>query len=94
MEKRCDQVLSCPYESDKISCQTIFLKKSYQKAAPPVVVSEGDIFQKASIRVTLTLLDIAAIQQSNVEIYIKFKTKLQWTEQRATYHNLKAYRNH
>ena len=92
MEKRCDQVLICHDESDKINCQTIFLEKSYQKTAPPVVVSNEDAFQKAFIKVTLTLLDIAAIRESNDEIYIKFTTELQWTEPRATYHNLKAHR--
>ena len=78
MEHRCDQILNCPDESDEINCKTIILKKSYRKASPPVVLlSEQKNIQKASVRVTLTLLDIAEIKESHDEIYIKFTTELE-----------------
>ena len=43
----------------------------------------------ATMKVSLTLLDIAAIREAANEIDIKFTTELKWTEPRATYHNLK-----
>ena len=93
MEARCDQVLNCPDESDEIKCKTIVLKRSYRKTAPPVLVTEDDKVQKASIRVTITLLDIAAFRETDNEIDIKFATELRWTDPRVTYHNLKAHGN-
>ena len=56
-------------------------------------MTEQNNIQKASVKGTLTLLDIAEIKESNDEIYIKFTTELEWTEPRAAYHNLKLYRN-
>ena len=93
MEKRCNQVINCVDESDEVDCKTIILKTSYRKTAPPVLVTEDGKVAKALVKVTLTLLDIAALRETDNEIDIKITTELQWTEPRATYHNLKAHGN-
>ena len=43
----------------------------------------------ASVKVTITLLDVAGIRETDNEIDIKFAAKFDWFEVRATFHNLK-----
>ena len=96
IEERCDQVLDCQDESDEVDCKTVVLKKSYRKTAPPVKTVRNNNVRKvtpASVKVSLTLLDISAIREAENEIDIKFSTELEWNETRATYYNLKMNRS-
>jgi hypothetical protein len=93
MEERCDQVLDCPDQSDEVGCSVVILKESYRRSAPPVLQSwQGKVrtVRPATVRVTLTLLDISAIREADNEIDIKLTAELEWTEVRANFHNLKA----
>ena len=44
----------------------------------------------AKVNVSLTILDISSIREVDNEIDIKFTAEFNWTETRATYHNLKV----
>ena len=92
MEQRCDQALNCRDESDEVDCKTIVLKKSYRKTSPPVFVTEKNRIQMvnpATVMVTVTLLDISAIRESENEIDIKFACVFKCIESRGSYYNLK-----
>ena len=92
MEERCDQVFDCQDESDEIECTLVVLKESYRKTVPPVGLVKKHKDRKlipASVRVSLTFRDISAIKEKDNEIIIKFMAEFEWTESRATYHNLK-----
>ena len=92
MKQRCDQVFDCSDESDEVECKILVLKKSYRKSSPPVFTvwkkHDRTVFP-ATIRVNITLLDIASIRERDNEIDIKFMAEFEWSEPRAKYHNLK-----
>ena len=93
MEERCDQVLDCDDESDEVDCHIVLLKESYRKAGPPVELKTENGTHNvipAKVKVSLTILDISSIREADNEIDIKFTAELNWTETRATYHNLKV----
>ena len=92
MEERCDQVLDCPDKTDEVNCTILVLEESYRKSAPPVTLRQENGVRKvipASVRVSLALVDIAAIREEDNQIDIKFNIELEWNETRATFHNLK-----
>ena len=92
MEERCDQVLDCTDESDEVGCKTVLLKTSYRKTAPPVTLQRKEgvrSVKPATVKVSVTLLDIVGIREAENKIYLKFSTELEWNETRALYHNLK-----
>ena len=85
-------MFDCTDESDEVDCKILVLKKSYRKSSPPVITiwrkHERKVFP-ATIRVNITLLDIASIRERDNEIDIKFMAEFEWFEPRAKYHNLK-----
>ena len=92
MEERCDQILDCQDETDEVDCSIVVLRKSYRKTAPPVLTTYTNKVRKVvpvSVLVTMSLLDISAIRETDNEIDIKLTTELQWNESRAMFHNLK-----
>ena len=68
----------------------LFLALSYRKVAPPALLGADNEVIPATVQVSVTLLDISAIREAANEIDIKFTAELEWTEPRATYHNLKT----
>ena len=89
MEERCDQVLDCTDESDEVGCKTVVLKTSYRKTVT-LQREEGVCSVKpASVKVSVTLLDIVGIREVENKIDIKFSTELEWNETRALYNNLR-----
>ena len=81
-------MLNCKDGSDEENCRAVDLKKSYRKVAPPALLGVDNTVIPATVKVSLTLLDIAAIREAANEIDIKFTTELKWNEPRPTYHNL------
>ena len=82
------------------------LTESYRLSAPPVRLSwEGGVRRVlpakvsftlvaleivAKVTVSISLLDISAIRETDNEIDVKLALHLMWVESRALYHNLKA----
>ena len=93
MEERCDQVLDCEHKSDELNCKTVLLEESYRKTAPPLGLRRENRTRKvipAEVKVSVTLLDISAIRETDNEIDIKFTPQFEWVESRATFYNLKT----
>ena len=92
MEKRCDQLLNCEDETDEVNCNILLLKTSYRKMSPPSRIESKngrEVMTPSEVSVSIRLLDIAAIKESDNEIDIKFEVNLRWFEFRAFFHNLK-----
>ena len=93
MEERCDQLLDCEDKSDELNCRTVILEKSYRKTAPPLGIKMENHTRKvtpAEVKISMTLLDISAIRETDNEIDIKFTAEFEWVESRAMFHNLKT----
>ena len=89
MEKRCNQVPDCRDETDEKKCKLVILKNSYNKDIPPM---EGatDAVKSANVNISLTLMKVVEIEETDHSIHLQFQIMLEWREtDRVTYHNLK-----
>ena len=90
MEQRCDQISHCRDESDENGCKLMVIKESYNKKVPPIggVTNNGEVIP-ATVKVTIVLKDIIAIEETRHKIALKFSIRLKWHENRAQFYNLK-----
>ena len=88
MEERCDQFGHCNDMSDERDCQVLSLEEGYNKIIPPMTSVDG---KKGPVKVILSLdiLKIVDIDEEDNSIEIQLEITLKWTENRATYYNLK-----
>jgi hypothetical protein len=92
MSERCDQVPDCRDESDEDDCKIIVLKPSYNKRVPPITtVSETNkTIVPVQVTISIVLMQIVNILESDDKIEIQFEIVLKWKEnKRVKYHNLK-----
>ena len=91
MEERCNQVPDCRDESDEEGCQLIVLKDGYNKNIPPITKNKSDeSLLPANVKVTITLMKVVEIEETDHSIHLQFQIMLGWKEtDRVTYHNLK-----
>ena len=93
MEKRCDQLPNCEDKSDELNCKILTLEKGYNRRVPPVASigsGEAATLKPVEVNVSLTLFKVVAIEEEDHSIQLQFQINLEWKENRATYHNLKA----
>jgi len=88
MEERCDQFAQCNDMSDERDCQVLSLDEGYNKIIPPMTSVDG---KKGPVKVFISLdfLKIVDIAEEDNSIEIQLEITLKWTENRATYYNLK-----
>ena len=91
MEQRCDQLSDCRDKSDEVGCQLLVLEKSYNKKVPPITsVSPSDrTIVPVPVNISIGLLKIVDMEETNHKIDFQFRITLEWKENRATFHNLK-----
>ena len=89
MHKRCNQLAECPDKSDEKGCNLLVLEESYNKNIPPISSSKVGEILKVHVLVSIDLLRLVRINQESHSIEFQFRIKLEWKENRATYHNLK-----
>ena len=89
MEERCNQVLDCRDESDEDGCQLVVFKNNYNKNIPPIgrTVEGGTI--PAQVNISITLMKVVEIEETDHSIHLQFEINLQWRENRVKYQNLK-----
>ena len=89
MERRCDQVTgkepNCRDKSDENGCQLINFEKNYKKNIPPI----GQAGEPANVSISITLMKVVEIEETDHSIHLQFQISLQWRENRVKYHNLK-----
>ena len=88
MAERCNQLVQCRDKSDEDDCKLLLLKKSYNKRVPPTLTS-GQNVTPASVKISITLMQIIAIKEVDHKLVLKFGIQLNWFENRAKFHNLK-----
>ena len=90
MEKRCDQIPDCKGKSDEKHCQLVFLEEGYNKNIAPIRRNETDQnLMPVNVNVTVTLMKVVEIEETDHSIHLQFQISLQWKENRVTYQNLK-----
>ena len=89
MVERCNQVTDCRDESDENGCQLIVFKNNYNKNIPPIgrTVDGGSI--PAEVNISITLMKVVEIKETDHSIHLQFEINLQWRENRVKYQNLK-----
>ena len=89
MEERCNQVPDCRDKSDERGCQLIVFENGYNKNIPPIKRAlDGDPVP-AEISVSLTLMKVVDIDETDHSIHLQFEIGLRWRENRVQYWNLK-----
>ena len=92
MERRCDQVTgkepNCRDKSDEKGCQLIIFEENYNKNIPPIESENGSVIP-ANVKVSITLMKVVEIEETDHSIHLQFQISLKWKENRLTYQNLK-----
>ena len=94
MEERCDQVADCTDESDEVDCSVLVTKKNYNKKVPPFTIARtnGRSIVPVQLNVSIDLLKIVDMEETNHKIDFQFKITLEWREnERVLYYNLKEH---
>ena len=93
IEKRCDQVTgkepNCRDESDENGCQLIVFKNNYNKNIPPIKSGKNGSAIPANVSISITLMKVVEIEETDLSIHLQFQISLQWQENRVKYQNLK-----
>ena len=91
MEQRCDQVPDCSDESDERRCKMLLKKEGYNKEVPPFTMnSKNNLIIPVHLNISIDLLKIVDIEETNHKIDFQFKITIEWREnKRVLYHNLK-----
>ena len=84
IEKRCNQLSDCRDMSDEVECQILVFDKGYNKKVPPVNSSDP-----VDVSISIDLLRLVNIDESDYSIEIQFEIMLKWKENRVRYNNLK-----
>ena len=92
MEKRCNQMPNCRDRSDEKDCHMLLLEEGYNKNVPPIVEVDDKIMP-VHVNISITLMRVVEIEQSNHFIHLQFQISLDWNEPRATYQYLRKDTN-
>ena len=92
MERRCDQVTGkepdCRDKSDEKGCKLIVFEGNYNKITPPIE-SDNGIVIPTDVSISITLMKVVEIEETDHSIHLQFGINLQWKENRVKYQNLK-----
>ena len=91
MEQRCDQVPDCRDKSDERGCKMLVTEEGYNKGVPPFTVNSTDrSIVPVKLNISIDLLKIVDIEETDHKIDFQFEITLEWRENnRVVYHNLK-----
>ena len=93
MERRCDQVTgkepNCRDKSDEKGCQLILFEGDYNKNIPPIGSAKDGSPIPANVSISITLMKVVEIEETDHSIHLQFQISLQWRENRVSFQNLK-----
>ena len=91
MTQRCDQIPDCRDKSDERRCNMLVTEEGYNKEVPPFRISSNErSIVPVGVMISINLLKIVDIKESEHKIDFQFEITLQWNENdRVLYHNLK-----
>ena len=92
MERRCDQVTGkepdCRDKSDEKGCKLIVFEGNYNKITPPIE-SDNGIVIPTDVSISITLMKVVEIEETDHSIHLQFQISFEWRENRVKYLNLK-----
>ena len=80
---------NCWDESDEKECQVIILKDGYNKNIPPTQKGRHESVIPANVSISITLMKVVEIEETDHSIHLQFQISLMWKENRVQYQNLK-----
>ena len=96
MEQRCDQLANCRDKSDERRCELVKSEEGYNRKVPPITSVSSTWRSEADDRVvpvpvniSITLMKVVEIEETDHSIHLQFQISLQWRENRVKYLNLK-----
>ena len=91
MKQRCDQVPHCKDKSDERACKMLIIEEGYSKTVPPFTVrTTDDLIVPVQLNISIDLLKIVDMEETDHKIDFQFKISLTWKENdRVVFHNLK-----
>ena len=88
MEERCNTLPNCKDKSDERNCQILWLEHGYNKNIPPIS-GAGNKVVPVNVSISITLMKVVEIEETDHSIHLQFQISLQWKENRVKYLNLK-----
>ena len=85
----CVQVPDCSDESDERDCKVTVLKDGYNKNIPPIARAKDGSAIPAKVNISITLMKVVEIEETDHSIHLQFQISLSWKENRVKYQNLK-----
>ena len=79
----------CKDKSDERQCQLIVFEDGYNKNIPPIGRSQSGGAIPADVNISITLMKVVEIEETDHSIHLQFQISLKWKENRVTYQNLK-----
>ena len=89
MEERCNQVPECRDKSDEKGCRLIVFENNYNKNIPPIGRTDDGGSVPAQVNISITLMKVVEVEETDHSIHLQFRINLQWRENRVKYQNLK-----
>ena len=93
MERRCDQVTgkepNCRDKSDENGCQLIVFENNHNKNIPPIESGRCGCVIPTNVSISITLMKVVDIEETDHSIQLQFQISLQWKENRVKFLNLK-----
>ena len=89
MEERCNQLPDCRDESDERGCRVVILKEGYNRKIPPIAKRLDGSVIPVEVSISVTLMKVVEIEETDHSIHLQFQISLQWKENRVKYLNLK-----
>ena len=89
MVERCNQVPDCRDKSDENGCQLIVFENNYNENIPPIGRTAKGVAIPASVSISITLMKVVEIEETDHSIHLQFEINMQWRENRVKYQNLK-----
>ena len=79
----------CRDKSDENDCQLILFENNYKKNIAPINIAKDGSAIPANVGISITLMKVVEIEETDHSIHLQFQITLMWKENRVTYQNLK-----
>ena len=80
---------NCRDKSDEKGCQLIVFENNYNKNIPPIESGRCGCVIPTNVSISITLMKVVDIEETDHSIQLQFQISLQWKENRVKFLNLK-----